>query len=698
MALDLQIEAKALADPGTQTALSVQDRADAKRSAFDGPLIFRVGHSADELPAWWSQSRDKKLEELYRQEPVLAGAIYSLAAKASAARWKLKGPEQQVEWYTEVLNAADFGQGWIPFIFRTVTDFLTQDNGMFWEILREKGQGNEMPVQGIAHLDSQRCTRTGVAELPLKYYSAVTGKVHILKWWQAFDVSDMPSPREQWRGVGYCGTSRAARAAQILRDINTYKRQKIGGKRLPAVMWVSGMRYNAVQDALEEALSDQETKGMSHYAAPVILAAQDAAVDLKVKLIEFAGLPDGYDEDETMRWYIAILAMCFGTDYSDFAPLPGRALGTATESLVQKERSAGKGAGVVFNTIERAVNWSVLPDDVRFSFIGKDASEDEAKAEIAKTYSEVLENLITSGVLSPEQAGFIGINWLGLPDDIQFGGVSPGGEGGEGEGTEVGAVEGGVAEDEDQKALETDRILLALTQFKQDDDEAKVAALAALWAEYSADIERAYDAWAADTAVAVSDADEDDRFTVFDAAMASLLVELARLGEDYMAQAFDSGLGGTDPDPADRAALAAAIASNQVFLEASLGPDLVERFAVAAGVVGFIWAVPELTDLLGSWAYRPQQYVWGVTAPFWTGVGADVRKRFGAMQPPVRRLLDPEAEHCATCIPKAGAYGSWAVMVSAVGIPGDGSDDCLTFCKCFIEMQMPDGSWQILGG
>lgn len=58
----------------------------------------------------------------------------------------------------------------------------------------------------------------------------------------------------------------------------------------------------------------------------------------------------------------------------------------------------------------------------------------------------------------------------------------------------------------------------------------------------------------------------------------------------------------------------------------------------------------------------------------------------------VRRVMEIGAHHCATCPDKERIYESFDIMVQEVGLPGDGSDDCLTNCRCTIEVETEPGS------
>jgi len=73
----------------------------------------------------------------------------------------------------------------------------------------------------------------------------------------------------------------------------------------------------------------------------------------------------------------------------------------------------------------------------------------------------------------------------------------------------------------------------------------------------------------------------------------------------------------------------------------------------------------------------------------WQGVGDNLKQ--GATRR-VQRELDDLAAHCDTCPPKAGIYDSFQAMQETVGVPGDGSDDCFSNCRCRLLVETASGS------
>lgn len=401
-------------NPSAIAKLSVQDRAHIQFKD-EAPITIRIAALADQLVARPWGDRDKELSNFWPTEPILAGAVYSMVAKVAALDFRLRGQPKTRQRYRNLLLSADLGSGWVNFVCKVVLELLTQDNGAFIELLRPKGASPRSPVRGIAHVDSQRCERTGILLEPVHYrpdagllrgpHRDVTPDGMIpFKWYEIVTMSDLPSPREEHKGRGLCAVSRILRAAQTLRDIGIYKRQKIAGKRPPAMIFVQGLRRNSIKAAIDEALAEQQAEGRTVYTSPIIMASPDAGQPLDIKMIELGGLPDGYDEDVTLKWYIAQLALAFGVDYTEFAPLPGGNLGSATQTTEMAARARGKGPGVLLQQLEFAINWWILPKGLEFQFASTDPSAEAQRVEMSLQRAKERQIRVSTQEITSEQA------------------------------------------------------------------------------------------------------------------------------------------------------------------------------------------------------------------------------------------------------------------------------------------------------
>jgi hypothetical protein len=174
-------------------------------------------------------------------------------------------------------------------------------------------------------------------------------------------------------------------------------------------------------------------------------------------------------------------------------------------------------------------------------------------------------------------------------------------------------------------------------------------------------------------------------------ALLDLEVQLDQLARQEFPSAFKLGFG-TGSGIAQAVALAAALNLNSGYLISSLLPYIGADLEVGGLTLG------QLADTRGSaWASRVGLYTGAYWTAVWLGVQESMRESLQADTVPVRRLLDPGAQHCTTCPPKAREYSSWNEMLAMTGgLPADGSDDCHSNCRCQIELFLED-EWVPVG-
>lgn len=404
-----------------------------------GDFIFRFATVADDIPKWGYQpsGRDWSLRGFWPTEPVLASAVTSTAAKYAALGWTLEGPKRVVKQMQTILNWSENGQGWNALMIKTVIDMITQDNGAFIEVVRSGNKPTD-PVVMLNHLDSARCIRTGRHEEPVVYWDAKNNR-HLLKWWQVLPIAEMPSPIEAMRGMQYSAVTRMLLAAQIMRDIGIYHKEKIGGRFNKAVVLVGGVQKRSIEDAFREQQQQADDQGLIRYIQPLIIAALDPTSTVSKQVIELASLPDHFDYEVFMRWYINQLALAFMTDYQEFAPLPAGNLGTSQQSQILHMKSRGKGPANFMSMIEHFFNfYGIMPRNVHFTYGFQDTAEDSAKEELRLKRAQRMQTYIASGVVTKEvvtqmlvdvgDLDEVYLNMMGLTDqtgDIKAGDIVP---------------------------------------------------------------------------------------------------------------------------------------------------------------------------------------------------------------------------------------------------------------------------------
>lgn len=368
-------------------------------------IILNFATAADEFPAWGTQParRDMLLRNFWPSEPILASAMTNMVAKYASLGWRLEGPPKTVKQTQLQLQYVEHGEGMAALRSKIALDLFSQDNGAFMEVVRTHDSPDAIWVS-LNHLDSGRCIRTGRREEPVIYYDK-DEKPHKLKWYQVICMSEMPSPIERMRGMQYCAVTRLLRAAQIMKDISIYEQEKISGRFVRAIHFISGVTQRAVRDALNQSNEDANNQRLLHYMEPIIIATLDPTSQVTKQTIEMATLPDHFDKEVFMRWYINQLALAFATDYQEFAPLPAGNLGTSQQSQILHLKSKGKGPALFMTMFERALNFhNVLPATVHFAFGEQDTDVDIQKAELKATRAATRAARIASGEITPEIA------------------------------------------------------------------------------------------------------------------------------------------------------------------------------------------------------------------------------------------------------------------------------------------------------
>lgn len=441
---------KSLTTITKQQSLPIQSRREiAKRtvqesdSLLSSPVtILQIATAADEAPLWWSPRRDQYLDRFWPTEPYLAGAIYSIMARNASFRYEFTGPLNEVRWSQDLLAQANFGSGWQDFITKITQDLLTQGNGACFEIIRpararvkngdyydaikvmddDTGEMGWMPFDsttgkfihqdfklidspidlpiGIAHLDAQRIDRTGDLDFPI-LYTDLKGKRHKMAYWQVCTLEDMPSPREELHNIQHCAIDRSLRLSQIIRDMLIYKHEKVSG-RFARAIHITNVDAIMLEDAIAQAQASNDSKGLMRYSQPIVLATVNPDSIPSVATIPLATLPDGFSEEESMKWYIAGLANAFGVDYGFLAPLPGNKLGTSTQAETQERQAKGKSSSLFQQMLTYKFSYNgILPRCVQFKFGIPDPFEESEKDRALARRARAYSTLIQSNLLPP---------------------------------------------------------------------------------------------------------------------------------------------------------------------------------------------------------------------------------------------------------------------------------------------------------
>jgi len=353
-------------------------------------------------------ARDEQLAKLWKTESFLAAAINSIVMTRASLSWELTGPPQSVDRVQKIFKKSDFGRGWQSLIAKMALDLLQADNGAFIEVVRgkpRKGRKPESaPIVALNHLPSSLCTHTGNPDSPVIYTDS-NGIHHLLKWYQVVPLVEIPIPNEDNKNIQFCFVSRILEMAETIKAVSNYQKEKVSGRFNQAIHIVSGIKQHDIETIEKQAQLNADNMGLVNYMSPIILTTLDPSSKVSSATIELAAFPDGFNFNELMVWYITLLALASGSDYMDFGPLPGKGLGTASQSNSLAQKSRVKGILLFMKIIEHALESSnVLPPNVSFRFANADAIAEKEEADIRKIRAETRNIQLKAGEITPQVA------------------------------------------------------------------------------------------------------------------------------------------------------------------------------------------------------------------------------------------------------------------------------------------------------
>lgn len=410
-------------DPAVQ-AQSVVVPADVKQALRpQTPLLFMLASAADTMVPWGADvgARDQQLRTFYPTEPVLSSAVYSVAARDASFAWEIvpsdprENSKNTVRAVKRMLSNVGMGLGWVRFMIKTCVDIYTQDNGAFWEVIRA-ADSPSAPVLSLNNLDSARCVRTGDPKTPV-IYQDYKGVWHELKYYHVVSIEEMPSPIETMYNAQMCAVTRVLRLAQILKSIYIYKDEKVSGRNPRAIDFVSGVGMKEIEDATKIAKELADNQGLLRFSSHVLIPGIDPENPVSHVRVDLASLPDNFSLDEEMRWYIAILAMGFGVDYQEFAPLSSGSLGSGQQSEILHLKTHGKGPALIMSLFEHILNNSgIIPSTVQFRYKAHDARTETETATARYTRGRDRALRVQSGELDVDAARYIAVQDGDIPE------------------------------------------------------------------------------------------------------------------------------------------------------------------------------------------------------------------------------------------------------------------------------------------
>lgn len=353
-------------------------------------LFYRQRTETDIAP-YGLYTRDFQMRRMFvlQGNDLIQAAVTATVQKVQSTEWLIDGPRRTASQVAKLLQAADFEQGWDAFVARFAQDYLTQDNGMFWEIIWSDARPDLLELEtpkagaqiiGIAHLDAGRCRRTGIAEYPVIYQSLVGG-YHKLHQSRVVFAADLPSPNERYLGRGFCAMSRCLSWAQTIIRYAAYRNELLDDVPALGLLTLQNINKQFWETTKKEFSSQRNANEQFIFSNLMTLFNMDPTKPADAKLIPFKSLWENFSERDFYDMAIDGVAMAFGLDRQELAPLATSALGSGAQSTVLAQKSRGKGIGNLLSAIERQIN-RLIPPSCTFHFDFHDDEQDFQQAQI----------------------------------------------------------------------------------------------------------------------------------------------------------------------------------------------------------------------------------------------------------------------------------------------------------------------------
>lgn len=396
-------------------------------------LLPAVTPDQGALPAYLPldyRARDMVLHSTVRADAMWAAAIGIAITKAAALAWEVKSDiSLRTERAQELLLNADATSisgigGWVSYMGKQIRNFTCTNAGCFTEIIRATGAYGSRIV-GLGHLSALRMRRTGDPEFPFIYIDR-WGRQHIMRWWQVFNLVDMPEPDEISLGTGICAAERAYQQIRKLSALEMYLYEKISGTRPLALHIVNGLTQQQLQDMMQGASNAQGAKGLSLYMGAIVATTLKPDSPPSLVTIPLAELPDGFDAPSERERADLIYANALGLDPQDLRPVSNQQMGAGAQSIVLNQKAEGRGQAAYRQQLTHMLNQLVLDDKTKFIFTEHDYKDQKEAADVSAARANVVSTLVDKQIISGPQAVQILVDMSELPPSFIEPGASAG--------------------------------------------------------------------------------------------------------------------------------------------------------------------------------------------------------------------------------------------------------------------------------
>lgn len=363
------------------------------------PGIAQYGQFA--LPPQGSRVRDQLLSSTLAFETMWSALIFKLISKKVAQGFRIEDADDSARRVKQAQQLIlGYDGSYATGLQRGLQDYLLTDMGMVVEKARVSNARGAR-IAGLFHLDALRCYPTGDPNKPIVYWSYYGG-YHLLDAEDVIRIVDMPSPRVELRGYGFCAASRAWATIIKLAAVEVYFREKITGTRNLAIHIVNGISDVQLRDALNTSEDAREQRGFVLYKGSTIIPMLKNEAPTVVT-IPLAEVPDGFDVTEERRDAYKRYAHSAGANVDDFVERPA-GLNSGLSAQIQDEATAGQGMAAFDKNWELALTHTTLPGSVTFYMgTGDDWRDQKMQADAKKARADMWAVYVANGAISPMQ-------------------------------------------------------------------------------------------------------------------------------------------------------------------------------------------------------------------------------------------------------------------------------------------------------
>lgn len=391
---------------------SVQEHEQASKSSVLSPMWYQSMMANSQampiLPAWGNPARLYQLRRLWYEQrnTLVVGALVGLKNSVVQTPWELVGPKTRTPYFQDVFQGANAEMGFGAWLSQMSQDYLDLDSGAVSEIAGPGAPDTPLRdrVTGLNALDGLRCYHTGDPEFPIYYQSHISNKLHKLHKTRIMRWVDSPSPDPAFKGLGYSAMSRAANVAQIMMMLAQYEINALDEAPARGILAISGIVEAFYLRSKDNFESSRLPNKMTLMRDLLELTTADPTHKIEVALTKFSEMPEGSTSETILRNQVNLLALAIGVDPQDIFPLSSSAMGSGQQSTILHQKGKGKSYGLMLTDLERLINTALLPRNMEFRWKEHDAEQDQQEAQTAQTWAGMTTTLLSSGVISSDEA------------------------------------------------------------------------------------------------------------------------------------------------------------------------------------------------------------------------------------------------------------------------------------------------------